>query len=54
MTIPRSVMDDIEAILDRTLDNLSLSISSQTGEAGSPLRSQIGDVRAHFECTFAT
>lgn len=42
-------MDEIEAIIERLLDNLSLSISSQTGHEGMAMRHQIGRVRAAFD-----
>ena len=53
-----SERDEITGVVNRLLDNLSLTASSQTGRQGVALRRQIGDVRAHFfaylqDATFA-
>jgi hypothetical protein len=40
----RTEQSEIEAVLFRLLDNLSLTISSRTGRAGADLRRQIGRV----------
>jgi len=39
---------EIAAVLTRLLDNLSLTVSSQTGRTGADLRRQIGRVRADY------
>jgi hypothetical protein len=44
---------EIDAILTRTLDNLSKAASSQTGLEGATLRQKIGIVRANFVALLA-
>lgn len=40
---------EIAAVINRLLDNLSATNSSQTGREGVALRNQIGDVRANYD-----
>lgn len=44
---------EIEPVVNRLLDNLSLTISSQTGRDGIILRQKIGDLRANYELYLA-
>lgn len=39
---------EVEGVVNRLLDNLSLAISSKTGREGAAMRRQIGEVRANF------
>lgn len=39
---------EISALVNRLLDNLSLTVESQTGRAGIVVRQKIGDLRASF------
>ncbi len=40
--------DDLNAIINRLLDNLSFSITSQSGRDGAILRTRIGDIRSNY------
>lgn len=44
---------ELSGIINRLLDNLSLSITSQTGREGVELRHQIGNIRSNYNAMIA-